>query len=704
MKVDTPQISWHGNESDHGWNAPLLSIALLPQTSTTSSSSSSSPMVFATAGNDSTIHLWTLHYEPAQATAPSPSSTPVPTAKAQAQAKISHTLSLTRHTSGASSSSVNTLQFSPDGTSLACAGDAGTIVLWSLPQHLQPHSTNADGNTGDIQSAWRQLEKESELTIQLGAGISNCNCEDVFDLCFFPKVLKLNNASNNNKKNNVNVLHRFAVGSLDHAVLLLEQEEITTSSTSTSDAVTPVHTSKKKLKCIWSNKDHSHYVQGVACDPLGVYLCSMGSDRSIRVFCATRGERRNKQAQEENGGGVMHCVKCIRYLEREEPAVAEPAKLPEDAAIVETAVIAAAPKKKERRRNLFVDEITMESFFRRLTWTVDGAYLIAPAGLWTDESSTTDEANNDDDTSSTSFATFLFARHCWEKPRFVLAGLKKPSVAVRANPILFSLPHPIPPTTTSSHPSNFKVLPYRTIFAVLTSDTIYIYDTYTSTLTGKPLAIAHGLHYAGLTDGSWSSDGRVLSVCSSDGYVSFVKFEEGELGEVYIPPHPLPEQKTQEASHVSVDGMKASAATVSKIEKDEELRVKVFSQTVKEVVSFPEIDTAVITETKSNVECSNSAAATSLSPSTNLPDSTKVPVVPIDDELKMTMTILPKVVSSRPKKVTKEEQAKRIKRGAAAVSADGNDNKQASSDDHVQQNKNVKKKKKRITPQFLRPC
>ena len=161
-----------------------------------------------------------------------------------------------------------------------------------------------------------------------------------------------------------------------------------------------------------------------------------------------------------------------------------------------------------------------------------------------------------------------------------------------------------------------------------------------------------------------------------------MKFEEGELGKVYIPPHPLPEQMIQEASHVSVGSMKASTATVSEMEKDEELRVKVLSQTVKEVVSFPEIDTAVITETKSNVECSNSAAATSLSPSTNLPDSTKVPVVPIDDGLMMTMTILPKVVSSRPKKVTKEEQAKHIKRGAVSVLADGNGNKQSLSVDH----------------------
>lgn len=76
------------------------------------------------------------------------------------------------------------------------------------------------------------------------------------------------------------------------------------------------------------------------------------------------------------------------------------------------------------------------------------------------------------------------------------------------------------------------MMPYRSIFAVLTVDSILIYDTYHS----KPLCIAKGLHYAGLTDCSWSSDGHHLVVSSTDGYISIMSFDTGELGEVYTPP------------------------------------------------------------------------------------------------------------------------------------------------------------------------
>lgn len=97
----------------------------------------------------------------------------------------------------------------------------------------------------------------------------------------------------------------------------------------------------------------------------------------------------------------------------------------------------------------------------------------------------------------------------------------QPSIAVKANPIPFALPNQ--KTRTKFN------LSYRTIFAVLTIDTVLIYDTYHFT----PLAMAQGLHYAGLTDCEWTRDGRHLIVSSSDGYISILSFDEGELGEVY---------------------------------------------------------------------------------------------------------------------------------------------------------------------------
>jgi chromatin assembly factor 1 subunit B len=115
----------------------------------------------------------------------------------------------------------------------------------------------------------------------------------------------------------------------------------------------------------------------------------------------------------------------------------------------------------------------------------------------------------------------------------------QPSVVVRPNPVLFELP-PSEDTEDESKenqsPSNdsnkSNRLPYRSVFCVLTLDSVLIYDTHHT----QPLSILRGLHYAGLTDCCWSQDGLNLIVSSTDGYISIVNFEPGELGQVYQPP------------------------------------------------------------------------------------------------------------------------------------------------------------------------
>ena len=208
-----------------------------------------------------------------------------------------------------------------------------------------------------------------------------------------------------------------------------------------------------------------------------------------------------------------------------------------------------------RRQHLFGDESTIESFFRRLSWTADGAYLICPSALWHGDkakapSSSPAAGENADDAAAEqqqgpSYATCLFARHHFDQPCRVLAGLEKPSVVVRPNPVLFRLPPgaAVPEagdgddeedTEEEKGPASTSTtarLPYRSIFAVLTLDSVLIYDTYHS----NPLCLARGLHYANLTDAVWSPDGLTLMVSSRDGYISILNFADGELGEKYVP-------------------------------------------------------------------------------------------------------------------------------------------------------------------------
>ncbi|KAM6501228.1 chromatin assembly complex protein [Amanita muscaria] len=65
-------------------------------------------------------------------------------------------------------------------------------------------------------------------------------------------------------------------------------------------------------------------------------------------------------------------------------------------------------------------------------------------------------------------------------------------------------------------------LPYRMMFAVVTMDTVTIYDTQQST----PFCLLTMLHYDEFTDVSWSPDGQCLMLSSRDGYCTLVVFDE----------------------------------------------------------------------------------------------------------------------------------------------------------------------------------
>ncbi|CAN0182978.1 unnamed protein product, partial [Ectocarpus sp. 12 AP-2014] len=171
--------------------------------------------------------------------------------------------------------------------------------------------------------------------------------------------------------------------------------------------------------------------------------------------------------------------------------------------------------KPVQRKNLFVDE-TVTSFFRRLSWSPDGAFLITPTAQHWDAA-----------TRQTQFCTHLFTRGQFAKPAICLLGLTKPSVAVRCNPRLFTLKGCGDNTRSEAVEEAMCDLPYRAVFAVVSLDAVVVYDTEHAT----PLMVANGLHLSALTDACWSSDGLALFVSSTDGYVSKIHFEPGELGD-----------------------------------------------------------------------------------------------------------------------------------------------------------------------------
>ncbi|KAF4366318.1 hypothetical protein F8388_017472 [Cannabis sativa] len=192
---------------------------------------------------------------------------------------------------------------------------------------------------------------------------------------------------------------------------------------------------------------HFHYVQGVAWDPLSKYVASLSSDRTCRIYV-------NKPQTKSKGTEKINYV-CQHVIAKAEQQLSDDSK--------------------STKNHLFHDE-TLPSFFRRLSWSPDGSFLLVPAGISI-------------------------------KLKFDIKILQDFAFSGLFN------------------------LPYRLIFAVATLNSLYVYDTESN----SPIAVLAGLHYAAITDIAWSSDARYLALSSQDGYCTLVEFENDELGSPILP-------------------------------------------------------------------------------------------------------------------------------------------------------------------------
>jgi len=174
------------------------------------------------------------------------------------------------------------------------------------------------------------------------------------------------------------------------------------------------------------------------------------------------------------------------------------------------------PKKKSlhaKYYKIFADE-NSNTFFRRLSWTSDGSFLITPSSYYLDEALLPKQKNLN--------TTYVFSRNSFPNAVMHFPTLNQnQSVCVRSNPKLFK--------KTTKENSNLS-LNYRLIVGIATMSTVFVYDLDKQI----PLCVVEGLHYADLTDLAWSPDGYHLLVASRDGYCSIISFTSKELGEYYV--------------------------------------------------------------------------------------------------------------------------------------------------------------------------
>jgi WD40 repeat protein len=520
MRVETPQILWH-SEEEKSINAALMCVSLLGNTTVSTSSSTSRPSgnaassgtrrsygnVLATAGNSNLVHLWKISlpvlppvgggalsssssssssmdttseesYETIDCdTVAAAVSPPIPifqkhqhqhtkngggTAFVTANNTPTTTtppeymFSFTRH-----EGPVNAVAFSPDGFHLATCGETGTVLIWSVPV------AKRGGGPLPFWAAGGRAESDWILR-RVTRFASSSSLQGMTDVSW----------SADSK--------RFMAGAMDHSVWVCEnvhhynssttqqqQQHQLTTTTTTTTTVSAFEESDWKI--VYHNgMDHTHYVQGVAYDPVGVYLASQSSDRSVRVFPRKKPATPRKKAKKAALLSSPQPLLLVPMAESNVPSVVN-AAVPNnnnDASPRATTTTTVASSgsgsttttttttsiqdmlsdtklelgrskvirhyvsrtttaddgNSGKQQHLFADESTLGSFVRRLAWTVDGAFLVTPGALWAD------------DAGRSSYATLLFARHRYDEPFRVLYGLDKVNDELEPSVVMVSPP------------------------------------------------------------------------------------------------------------------------------------------------------------------------------------------------------------------------------------------------------------------------
>ncbi|CAO1628321.1 unnamed protein product [Sympodiomycopsis kandeliae] len=189
----------------------------------------------ATAGGDNNIRIWlvkpSIPSPAAMASVPQGMPTPTPHPP-----RVEYLATLSRH-----SGVVNCVRFSPSGDLLASAGDDGTVMLWHLTDRPLPaFGGGVSADLADDPSHDAAFEKEHWRMTRM----IRVSTQEIYDMAWSPNG------------------EHLIVGGTDFVARIINPHDGTV------------------LK---EFSDHTHYVQGVAWDPLDGYLATQSSDRSVHV-------------------------------------------------------------------------------------------------------------------------------------------------------------------------------------------------------------------------------------------------------------------------------------------------------------------------------------------------------------------------------------------------------------------------------------
>ncbi len=256
-----------------------------------------------------------------------------------------------------------------------------------------------------------------------------------------------------------------------------------------------------------SYNHHSSHCQGVAWDPVGRLVVTQGDDAAVKVYIARPNAR------------TGYCdLKLHATIKK--ATVAQMLSAPADIA----AINAMFPD-NDVPQPVYRSQLHHLVFFRRPAWTPDGAFVVTVTGQY--PTIKTDPETNQDFVAWCDCAV-VYSRQALEQ-------IKKPTKTNPAGPPprpTAILPFGETVVAAQAHPGLFASdepeFDHFAIIAVASLKSIVIYRSD----TWKPVSVVQNAHFTPITDLAWRRDAgsHLLAVTSTDGFVTFVRFEELELG------------------------------------------------------------------------------------------------------------------------------------------------------------------------------
>ena len=522
MRIEIPQIFWHGNRDR------IMSIDFYPNTNLLITSGAESE-------NKMFVKLWRIEQVTIDTSIPQP-QTPIQIPQSGPQSpfdenqnsnsanlaanlnnNLLQTLTDPENTSnsrikpifecelnGAHISTVNVCRFSPNGKYLATGSDDNSVIIWV--QKSRP----LNFGSAEEKICWSNYK------------ILRGHSGDVYDLSWNPESKYL------------------ISGSVDNCCMIWNIE---------------------KAKCVNRFMDHEHFVQGVSWDPRNKYILTQSSDKSVRFYKNTNSKLEMKfiyinqlkrfeikNNSNKNNANINNNINNnteninktntneniqpqqqdnISNSNNENKMSIEDEQNKNNTNNQNNNNNQQLPNqiKKEKESNqknvvtyhyYFADEDQCNTFVRRSSFSPDGKICLLVSGVM----------QNPQNKNELNFVVWGVSRKDFSRPQFYIPTLNKSSTCVRFCPLIFHKKEADPDNSTPA----LLDLNYVMIFAIGTNDSVFIYGTDSI----QPRYAITNIHYQSITDLAWNGD-KMLAVSSSDGYISFIIFEENELGVPYKP-------------------------------------------------------------------------------------------------------------------------------------------------------------------------